>query len=91
MDKYKHLICKVMELVQEAAKLTGETWDDALAQIAHDVICRWLGVVHEAKAHGYQSTELVGRFGFTSDETKAIPEWLKKVLLAIAQVLPYLL
>ena len=91
MDQYKDLICKLLELTQEAAKLTGQTWDDAIAQIAHDVICRWLGVVHASKEAGFHATEMSSRLGFTSDEVKAVPDWLKKLLIAIAQLLPSLL
>lgn len=91
LEPYKGLICKVLELAEEAAKLTGQTWDDAVAQMAHEVICRWLGTLHEAKANGYQASAMAHRLGFSSQEAVAVPDWLKKLLLALAQLLPALL
>jgi len=92
MDRYKYLVCKFLEMCEEAAKLTDATWDDSLASISHDILCRWLGVVHQAKVNGFRAPAAVeGQFSLTAEEASKLPEWLKKILLVISQLLPVLL
>lgn len=85
MDQYKDIIHKAILLAEEIAKKTGNIWDDQAASIAHAVFDRWFGIVHGVKCGKVMAP---ARYTLTVEEVAAMPDWLQKILQAIAAILP---
>jgi hypothetical protein len=90
MEEYKEIIHRLIELCQAAAKLTGNTWDDQVASVAHEVFDRWFGIVHGVKSRpeAFGAADVESRFNLTDPEVKKLPAWLTTLLLRLIQVLP---
>lgn len=85
MEKYKALICKVCEALQEAAKLTDNILDDIAIQTIHDAIDRYLSVVHAEPQMMYSAPM------FSAGEVAAFPSWLLPFLPVVVDLVRVLL
>lgn len=77
MDKYKDLIDKAISMCEEAAKLTGNTWDDAIAAAARTIF------------QNVFTRPIVGgseRSAVANEATchAAMPSWLMPLVIEIA-------
>lgn len=90
MEDYKDIIHRLIQLCEATANLTGNTWDDQIAAVAHEVFDRWFGIVHgvKSKPEVFGAASVEGRFNLTDEEVKKLPAWLTTLLLRLIQVLP---
>ena len=91
MDTYKELIHRLLLLCEEAAKLTGNTWDDSIANAVHTIFDQWFHIMHSGKIVGANKTAMEGRFTLTAEQALTLPAWLQVFLLTLAKLLPLLL
>lgn len=85
LAKYASLICKVCEVLEEAAKLTDNVWDDIAAKVIHDTLDKFFNVVHAEP----QKMHAVPVFG--AEEAKALPAWILPFLPVVAQLVQTLI
>ena len=80
MEKYQGLACALAKMLEEIAKLTGETWDDSIAARIHIVVRAIFGCEHHAGSTAYG-------VAYDSGRANDLPTWILKLLPAILELI----